>query len=78
METKVLTNYTECVIKKERCYKCNKKVGLLGLNCRCEKMFCSQHLHADEHDCTFDYKKRAQDFIQSNNPIVKKAKIIKI
>ncbi|CAK7337108.1 unnamed protein product [Dovyalis caffra] len=42
--------------RKTRCENCNKKVGLTGFNCRCGKIFCGMHRHAEEHSCTFDFK----------------------
>lgn len=42
--------------KKGRCSACNKKVGFLGLECRCGSMFCSLHRYPEQHDCTFDFK----------------------
>jgi hypothetical protein len=39
-----------------RCDKCRKKLGLLPYKCKCGKIFCMPHLHAEEHECTFDYK----------------------
>lgn len=41
---------------KPRCDQCNKKVGILGIKCRCGKLCCSSHVTAETHDCTFDYK----------------------
>ena len=41
--------------KKIRCGVCNKKLGLLGFECKCGKMFCSTHLIAETHECTFNY-----------------------
>lgn len=43
-----------------RCYKCNKKLGVIEYKCKCEKKFCITHLHAEEHNCTFDYKLESQ------------------
>lgn len=43
-------------VNKNRCFKCQKKIGLLGFQCRCSYYFCGAHRHADCHDCTFDYK----------------------
>ncbi len=37
-------------------YGCNKKVGLMGLQCKCGLVFCALHRYPDEHDCTFDFK----------------------
>lgn len=44
-----------------RCDQCNKKVGLMGQKCKCERVFCISHLHAEEHSCTFDYKAEAKE-----------------
>jgi AN1-type zinc finger protein 5/6 len=44
-----------------RCDQCNKKVGLLGQKCKCERVFCISHLHAEEHNCTFDYRAEAKE-----------------
>ena len=47
---------TESANKKaNRCGVCKKKLGLLAQQCKCEKLFCIAHLHAEEHGCTFDY-----------------------
>lgn len=53
----------KCVVveKKEKCGKkicfvCRKKVGLIGITCRCGELFCGLHRYAEEHNCTFDYK----------------------
>ena len=35
---------------------CNKKLGLLGFECKCGKMYCSAHLLAELHNCTHNYK----------------------
>ena len=44
-----------------RCDHCNKKIGLLGQKCKCERVFCISHLHAEEHSCTFDYRAEAKE-----------------
>lgn len=41
---------------KERCSECNKKVGILGIKCRCGKLCCTNHITAETHNCSFDYK----------------------
>ncbi len=40
----------------ERCDFCRKKVGLLGLKCKCDKLFCTSHLQPEIHACTADYR----------------------
>lgn len=39
-----------------KCWKCQRKVGLLGFKCACKYTFCSRHRHAEDHACGFDYK----------------------
>eukprot|EP01084_Bolivina_argentea_P228496 385909_1 len=41
---------------RKRCYGCNKKVGLVGVQCKCGLVFCALHRYPEEHDCTFDFK----------------------
>jgi len=41
---------------KKRCFNCNKKVGLTGIECRCKYVFCSIHRYPEAHNCSFDYK----------------------
>ena len=64
--------------KSNRCFWCNKRVGLTGFKCRCGDMFCSQHRYSDKHDCTFDYKTAGREAIAKANPVVKAPKIDKI
>ena len=42
--------------KKNRCSHCRKNVRLLGVKCKCGKLFCTSHLHPEEHMCEFDHK----------------------
>jgi hypothetical protein len=37
--------------QKHKCAKCNKKTGLLGFICRCNKIFCAKHRYPEEHMC---------------------------
>lgn len=32
--------------------------------CKCEKLFCITHLHAEEHNCTFNYKKEGIELLK--------------
>jgi AN1-type zinc finger protein 5/6 len=43
--------------KKNRCSHCRKNVGLLGVKCKCNKLFCTSHLHPEAHMCEFDHRK---------------------
>jgi len=64
--------------KPNRCFSCNKRVGLTGFKCRCGGLFCSLHRYNDKHDCSFDYKAAARDAISKANPVIKADKIDKI
>jgi len=55
---------------KNRCTLCRQKVGLLGFTCKCEQLLCSQHRHADQHACTFDYKTAERARLEKLNPKV--------
>lgn len=61
-----------------KCGQCRARLGLLTFDCRCGKTFCSSHRYADEHNCSFDYRKLGQEEIQRNNPQVIGEKIYKI
>ncbi|CAG5129077.1 unnamed protein product [Candidula unifasciata] len=64
--------------KKNRCMECRKKVGLTGFVCHCGKLLCSLHRYSDTHECSFDFKEKAQQEIRKNNPVVKGEKIQRI
>lgn len=42
--------------KKIKCAYCKKKLGLLGFKCKCNLMYCLEHLQPESHNCTFDYR----------------------
>ncbi|CAB1441966.1 unnamed protein product [Pleuronectes platessa] len=64
--------------KKNRCFICRKKVGLIGFDCRCGNLFCSIHRYSDGHNCPFDYKADAVERLKKENPLVAGEKIKKI
>ncbi|KAG2471125.1 ZFAN6 protein, partial [Polypterus senegalus] len=64
--------------RKNRCFLCQKKVGLTGFDCRCGNLFCSIHRYSDTHNCTFDYKADAAEKLRKENPVVVGEKIQKI
>lgn len=47
-----------------RCEQCKKKLGVMEYKCKCGKVFCITHLHAEEHNCTYDYKKEGHELIK--------------
>jgi AN1-type zinc finger protein 5/6 len=63
---------------RNRCFCCNKKVGLLGFECRCGFVFCSSHRHATDHSCTFDYASFDRERLAKANQKVEAAKVDKL
>lgn len=61
-----------------RCFECNKKVGLTGFTCRCGYVYCGSHRYAEAHKCTFDYKAQGRERLATNNPQVVASKVAKI
>ena len=58
-----------------RCEFCNKKVGLFGIKCKCDGLFCSIHRYAESHDCPFDYKGASKESLSKANPLIISQKI---
>ncbi|KAL9234550.1 hypothetical protein vseg_009409 [Gypsophila vaccaria] len=42
--------------KTKRCGACNKKVRLLGFECKCGQVYCGSHRYPEKHACSYDYK----------------------
>lgn len=61
--------------KKNRCQVCNKKVGLLGFSCKCEGLYCAAHRHAEQHNCSYDFKKRGLNILEKKMIKVESDKI---
>jgi len=58
-----ISESASCVTKqtdRSRCWHCNKKVGYLGFECKCDFVFCGKHRYSNEHDCTVDYMEIAK------------------
>ncbi|KAK9716479.1 hypothetical protein RND81_06G236200 [Saponaria officinalis] len=60
---------------KNRCSSCNKKVGMLGFECKCGSTFCGAHRYPEEHKCTFDFVKVGKKAIAEANPVIKADKL---
>jgi hypothetical protein len=56
--------------KKNRCAVCNKKVGLLGFECKCGRLLCTSHRQAEEHQCDYDYRSEGKKRLEAANPLV--------
>jgi galactitol-specific phosphotransferase system IIB component len=52
---------------KSKCWKCPRKVGITGIECRCGYIFCGEHRYASEHDCPYDFKKAHQKKLTKDN-----------
>jgi len=63
---------------KNKCWKCRRKIGISGIECRCGYIFCGKHRYANEHDCLFDHKQAQRKKLAKENQEVKGAKFEKI
>jgi len=61
-----------------RCFTCNKRVGLTGFKCRCDYVFCGTHRLPEEHHCDFDYKTTGREQLLKNNPLVVPSKLNRV
>ena len=52
---------------RTRCFQCSKKVGLVGVECRCGFVYCGAHRYAEKHNCTFDFKTFDRSNLTKNN-----------
>ncbi|XP_026420648.1 zinc finger A20 and AN1 domain-containing stress-associated protein 1-like [Papaver somniferum] len=43
-------------VAKNRCFSCNKKLGLTAVKCKCGPVLCSAHRYPEKHSCEFDYQ----------------------
>jgi hypothetical protein len=60
------------------CHKCDKKLKISAMQCKCNKYFCNAHKYSDCHNCKYDYKKIGKEILKKNNPIILHSKIDKI
>lgn len=68
-------------MKKKRCglESCNKKLRITNTyECKCGLFFCRQHSFANEHNCSWDYKKEWEEKFKKENPVVQSLKVRKI
>ncbi|KAI3952860.1 hypothetical protein MKW92_050166 [Papaver armeniacum] len=63
-------------IAKNRCFSCNKKLGLIAIKCKCGPVFCSAHRYPEKHSCDFNYKGVGRESLAKLNPQVKADKMI--
>lgn len=65
-------------VDTSKCWKCPKKAGLLGYNCKCGYVFCKSHRLPEEHDCDFDFVTVEKEKLKKANPVVAGSKLDKI
>jgi predicted nucleic acid binding AN1-type Zn finger protein len=58
-----------------RCFSCNKKVGLTGFMCKCGGTYCGTHRYSENHECSFDFKGAGRNAIAKANPVIKADKV---
>ena len=61
-----------------RCAFCNKKIGIIEYDCRCEKKFCTRCRLPEQHKCSFDHKLFEKQKLNKKMVKVDNEKIIKI
>lgn len=82
-EKKKLTAVPEQVIVVEqtdfeKCWCCEKKIGLLGFGCKCGYKFCGLHRVPETHHCQIDYKRTDRKKLEAANPKLESQKLNKI
>jgi hypothetical protein len=65
-------------IHKDRCWQCQRKLGLSGIQCRCGYIFCGKHRYSDEHECKYDHQQRHRLNIAKANQKIEGKKLDKI
>lgn len=63
---------------KKKCFSCNKKVGLLGTECKCCFVFCNAHRLPESHNCSFDFREKGQKDLEKTVVKVSNGKIVKM
>lgn len=77
-EIKKNVNKTDDITNITRCMKCNKKLKLTAIKCKCNNYYCDVHRYSDRHECSFDYKKKGKKLIEKTNPIITSSKLDKL
>lgn len=50
--------------KHIRCEVCKKKLGIMSHKCKCERIFCISHLHAESHQCSYQYQQDQREILK--------------
>lgn len=49
-----------------KCAKCNRRLNITAIVCRCGDKFCAKHRLAELHDCSYDYKKEGREHLSKS------------
>ena len=61
--------------RKLRCGVCKKRLGFIGIKCKCGQYFCGHHRYASEHNCNWDYQDENKTQLIQENPDLNPKKI---
>ena len=61
---------SETKLRKNRCQICNKKCGLILIECKCGGKFCLKHRYIDSHKCEFDHISLEIERLRQSNLVV--------
>lgn len=51
--------------KKSKCFNCNKKLGLIKYDCKCEHKFCVGCVLPEVHNCKFNFVEEGKNQLES-------------
>ena len=63
--------------QENQCMKCNKKLKLTAIQCKCGNYYCNAHQYYNCHDCKFNYKDFGKKLLEKTNQIILGKKIDK-
>jgi AN1-type zinc finger and ubiquitin domain-containing protein 1 len=61
-----------------RCTNCNKKMGLIEYECKCDGVHCQKCRYPETHSCQYDYKTNGKLLLEKKLDKVVNEKIIRI
>jgi len=64
--------------KKNHCFQCNKRLGLLPFTCKCGTNYCTRCKWPEDHHCTFDYRAEGMKKLAKENPVIVADKLTRI
>jgi len=76
-----VVNYRNALPKQEdttRCWHCNKKLGILGVECKCGYYYCAKHRSTLDHECSYNFRSAYKKKLAKSNPTVVAKKMERI